>query len=146
MPWITATTATRNATDTMMPSSVKNERSLWLHAACRAWRIASVSCMAGNILPLFVSQRLHRIQLRGARRGVDPEQDARHGGCDEGEDHGADRDVGVDRGGGRDQEGDEPAREHAADAARHGERGGLHQELPQDGALRRPERLAHADL
>src|SRR5216117_2464132 len=136
MPWITATTATRNATDTMMPSSVKNERSLWLHAACRAWRIASVSCMAGNIqcgirnaewqggrqfriphsaLPLFVSQRLHRIQLRGARRGVDPEQDARHGGCDEGEDHGADRDVGVDRGGGRDQEGDEPAREHAAD-------------------------------
>jgi hypothetical protein len=28
MPWITATTATRNATDTMMPRSVKNERSL----------------------------------------------------------------------------------------------------------------------
>src|SRR5256886_6092023 len=41
MPWITATTATRNPTDTMIPSSVKNERSLWLHAVWRAWRIAS---------------------------------------------------------------------------------------------------------
>jgi len=28
IPWITATTAIRNATDTMMPSSVKNDRSL----------------------------------------------------------------------------------------------------------------------
>src|SRR3989440_1049317 len=36
-----ATTATRNATDTMMPSRVKNERSLWLHAAWRARRIDS---------------------------------------------------------------------------------------------------------
>src|SRR5206468_4289877 len=41
MPWITATTATRNPTDTMIPSSVKNERSLWLHAVWRAWRMAS---------------------------------------------------------------------------------------------------------
>src|SRR5256886_14975427 len=41
MPWITATTATRNPTDTMMPSSVKKERSLWLHAVWSAWRIAS---------------------------------------------------------------------------------------------------------
>src|SRR5205823_13961316 len=41
MPWITATTATRNPTDTMIPSSVKKERSLWLHAVWSAWRIAS---------------------------------------------------------------------------------------------------------
>src|SRR2546422_8601510 len=41
MPWITATTATRNPTDTMIPSSVKNDRSLWLHAVWRAWRMAS---------------------------------------------------------------------------------------------------------
>ena len=27
MPWMTATTTTRNATDTMIPSSVKKERS-----------------------------------------------------------------------------------------------------------------------
>src|SRR2546426_2603040 len=41
MPWITATTTTRNPTDTMIPSSVKNERSLWLHAVWSAWRMAS---------------------------------------------------------------------------------------------------------
>src|SRR5437762_7270670 len=41
MPWITATTATRNPTDTMIPSSVKNERSLWLQAVWSASRIAS---------------------------------------------------------------------------------------------------------
>src|SRR5262245_39557304 len=36
IPWITATTATRNATLTMTPSSVKNERSL----LARIWMIA----------------------------------------------------------------------------------------------------------
>ncbi len=45
IPWMMATTATRNATETMMPSKVKNERSLWLHAAWSAWRMASESCM-----------------------------------------------------------------------------------------------------
>src|SRR2546423_13193853 len=92
MPWITATTATRNPTDTMIPSSVKNDRSLWLHAVWRAWRIASESGMAlkpngkretrngkretgGDdrhvsrfpcpVSRLFVSQRLDRIESRG---------------------------------------------------------------------------------
>src|SRR6266480_1867306 len=49
MPWITATTATRNPTHAMIPSSVKNERSLWLHAVWRAWRIASERGMAGKL-------------------------------------------------------------------------------------------------
>src|SRR2546425_9715442 len=41
VPGIAAATATRKPTDTMIPSSVKNERSLWLHAVWSAWRIAS---------------------------------------------------------------------------------------------------------
>src|SRR5882724_11913387 len=36
-----ATTATRKATDTMMPSRVKKERSLWFHASWSASRAAS---------------------------------------------------------------------------------------------------------
>ena len=36
IPWMIATTATRNATDTMMPSSVKNERSLFARICPRA--------------------------------------------------------------------------------------------------------------
>src|SRR5213595_1038208 len=46
IPWMTATTATRKPTDTMIPSSVKNERSLWLHAVWSAWRMASERGMA----------------------------------------------------------------------------------------------------
>src|SRR5712672_2663559 len=41
MPWMIATTATRNATETMMPSRVKKDRSLWLHASWSASRTAS---------------------------------------------------------------------------------------------------------
>src|SRR5256885_15959509 len=63
MPWITATTATRNPTDTMIPSSVKNDRSLWLHAVWRAWRIASERGMAGENL----TGRGTREEGRGAR-------------------------------------------------------------------------------
>src|SRR2546421_76697 len=113
MPWITATTAIRNATDTMMPSSVKNDRSLWLHTVCRACRMASVNCMAGKLTVkepgkgeggrvvvgpfpfpaspasyrLFISQRLDRIEPRGLARGVEPEQDARQGRHDQRDDH-----------------------------------------------------------
>ena len=46
IPWITATTATRNATLTMMPSSVKNERSLF----ARIWVIA-VARTSPNRIP-----------------------------------------------------------------------------------------------
>src|SRR5205823_5716867 len=46
IPWMTATTATRKPTDTMIPSSVKNDRSLWLHAVWSAWRMASERGMA----------------------------------------------------------------------------------------------------
>src|SRR6266853_3884178 len=44
-----ATTATRNATDTMIPRSVKNERSLWLHAARSASSAASENGMRENL-------------------------------------------------------------------------------------------------
>ena len=42
IPWITATTATRNATLTMMPSSVKNERSLFARICVAAVRKMSL--------------------------------------------------------------------------------------------------------
>ncbi len=45
LPWMIATTATRNATDTMMPSRVKNDRNLWAAMDCRATRRASVRDM-----------------------------------------------------------------------------------------------------
>src|SRR2546427_5071289 len=72
----------------MIPSSVKNERSLWLHAVWSAWKMASErgmgyklrrqqAAMGGNTcrpfcrpLPLsaalFVPQRLDRIEPRSA--------------------------------------------------------------------------------
>src|SRR2546425_8848618 len=99
MPWITARTATRNPTDTMIPSSVKNERSLWLQAVWSASRIASERGMdyklrrqraatGGNGRPpraalcrplppsaaLFVPQRLHRIQSRRLVGGIRSEE------------------------------------------------------------------------
>jgi len=45
IPWMTATTTTRNPTDTMMPSSVKKERSLAPQMAWSARRRASVRGM-----------------------------------------------------------------------------------------------------
>src|SRR5947207_14852120 len=89
---MTATTAIKNATHTMMPRSVKNDRSLWLHTVCRAWRIASVNGMAGKLIPLhsspasyrlFISQGFHWVQPRGSTRGIEPEQDARQGRDDQ---------------------------------------------------------------
>src|SRR6266542_856271 len=120
MPWITATTATRNATDTMIPSSVKNERSLLLHAVWRAWKIASESCIAlklngkrdtgnGNRecrrhtfpvspfpflpsrFPLFVPQCFHRIEPRRLVGRVQPEHDPRQRRGHERGDHRAER-------------------------------------------------------
>src|SRR6266702_8212663 len=126
MPWITATTATRNPTDTMMPSSVKNERSLWLHAVWSACTIASERGMARENLtgrgtgeegrvhrlltrppslvprpsspvPLFVPQRLHRIQPRRLAGGIQAESDAGEGGGGEGGDDRPQRHVRGDR-------------------------------------------------
>ena len=42
IPWMIATTATRNVTETMMPSSVKNERSLFARICVSAERMTSV--------------------------------------------------------------------------------------------------------
>src|SRR6266581_8344742 len=73
MPWMTATTATRNATETMMPSSVKNERSLWLQIVSTARTTASKS---GTVYKLLVSERLDGIQSRGPTGGIQTEADA----------------------------------------------------------------------
>src|SRR5437879_2452613 len=118
IPWITATTATRNPTDTMMPSSVKNDRSLWLQAVCRAWRIASERGMGGkhsgkreegrvedgplptSLVPLpvlLVPQRFDRIEPRGARGRIQSEPDAGQGGRGECREHGPQRHVRGDR-------------------------------------------------
>src|SRR2546422_9398852 len=89
----------------MIPSSVKNERSLWLHAVCRAWTMASVSCMSRKLtmriaefgmrneragvnsafhtphsaLPSFVSQRFHRVEPGGPTGGAEAESHAGQG-------------------------------------------------------------------
>src|SRR3989442_4887185 len=155
MPWITATTATRNPTDTMIPSSVKKERSLWLPAVWSDWRIASERGMdyklrrqragtGGNGRPpraalcrplppsaaLFVPQRLHRIQSRRLVGGIQAESDAGEGRGGEGREHGPERHV---RGGGRqagDGECDGTAGEDPDGGCQHGECRGLDEELP----------------
>src|SRR6266567_3852857 len=168
MPWITATTATRNPTDTMIPSSVKNDRSLWLHAVWRAWRIASErgmdyklrrqwAAMGGNAcrpscrpLPLsaalFVPQRLDRIESRRAAGRIQSEPDAGEGRRGQRGDNGPQRDVGRDRCQPGNAEGEQATYEHPNRAADEGQGRGLDEELPQDRAARRAERLADADL
>src|SRR5881396_1352478 len=171
MPWITATTATRNPTDTMIPSSVKNERSLWLHAVWRAWRMASErgmdyklrrqwAAMGGNErqcvppscrpLPLsaalFVPQRLDRIQSRRAAGRIQSEPDAGEGRRGQRGDNGPQRDVGRDRRQPGDAEGEQATHEHPNRAADEGQGRGLDEELPQNRAPRRAERLADADF
>src|SRR6266540_3142402 len=180
---MTATTATRNATDTMMPTSVKNERSLWLHAAWRACRMASVNCMArvktkredstqpqavgrkrfpassckpasdhlrltpwGLRLCSFVPQRFHRIEPRRAAGGVQAEADARQGRRGERRYDGPHGHVGRDGRDAGEEPRDEAAHQHPDRAAHERERRRLDQELPQDFAPRRAQRLAHADL
>src|SRR5260370_5759555 len=100
------TPATRTPTDTMIPSRVKNDRSLWLHAVWSAWRIASESGMplelngkrdtgngrracrrhAFSVSRLFVPQRLYRIEARRFACGIDPEQESGERGGAQGED------------------------------------------------------------
>src|SRR5262245_52861650 len=48
IPWMMAMTATRNATLTMMPSSVKNDRSLLARIWVRAVRMTSENCTSGE--------------------------------------------------------------------------------------------------
>src|SRR6266568_4880666 len=168
IPWITATTATRNPTDTMIPSSVKNERSLWLHAVWRAWRIASErgmdyklrrqqAAMGGNAcrpscrpLPLsaalFVPQRLDRIESRRAAGRIQSEPDASEGRRTQRGDNGPQRDVGRDGREAGDGEREHAAHEHPDRAPDEGQGRGLDQELPQDRAARRAERFADADF
>src|SRR6266566_5023690 len=161
MPWITATTATRNATDTMIPSSVKNERSLWLQAVWSASRIASERGMGLEASAefgmrngradfdsafrtphsaLFVAQRLHRIQSRRLICGIQAESDAGEGRGGEGREHGPERHVRRDGRQAGDGECDDTAGEHPDGAPHQGEGRGLDEELPLDGAPGRPER------
>src|SRR5437764_14435826 len=170
MPWITATTATRNPTDTMIPSSVKKERSLWLHAVWSAWRIASERGMGlelngkretGNgkrwvdthvsrfplpVSRLFVPQCLDGIESRRLVGGIQPESDPGERGRGEGREHGPQRHVRGDRRQAGDRERDDAARQHADGAPHQREGRGLDEELPLDGPPGGPERLAHADL
>src|SRR5438034_4913207 len=174
IPWMTATTATRKPTDTMIPSSVKNERSLWLQAVWSASRIASergmglqnsemrdagcgmrdagwVGCGAASRIPhhasrLFVSQRFYGIQPRRLIGGIQAESDAGEGRGGEGREHGPERHV---RGDGRqagDGECDDTAGEHPDGASHPGEARGRDEALPLDGAPGRSERLANPDL
>src|SRR2546430_3266521 len=126
----------------MIPSSVKNDRSLWLHTVCRACRMASVNCMAGKLTArsrgrgrgkgpsplfpllsspaayrLFVSQRFYWIQPRGPTGGVETES---HAGQGRGAECDGDRPqghVGGNRGDTRDRERDAASHQHARRAA-----------------------------
>src|SRR5688572_574255 len=141
MPWITATTAMRNPTDTMMPRSVKKERSLWLRVSRRARAMASKSGKA-----LFVPQRFYRIELRRLRRRINTEQQSRNRGGEQRGYHRAERDVrGNGRGRGEDER-DRASSDHPDHPAHERQRRGLDQELPQHLAPRGAEGLAHADF
>src|SRR5258705_4808429 len=137
IPWITATTATRNATETMMPSRVKNERSRWLETVWRARMMAS---------RLFVAERLNGIHPRGATRGIQPETHTGERRREQRRHDRPQRHVRGNGGDGRDEEREQAAAQHADGAAHERERRRLDQELPQDGAARCAQRLAHADL
>src|SRR4026208_1527598 len=102
-----ATTATRNPTDTMMPSRVKKERSLLVRIASRASRSAAGKGMlkgnrwpaAGDprrLLPVtghgsLVAQRLDRIEPARLGRRIHPEEDPGHCGGDDRGHHGPER-------------------------------------------------------
>src|SRR5213596_1089628 len=95
---------------------------------------------------LFVSQRLDRIEPRRFTRRIEPEQDARQR-CDDQRHH--DRGERHVRWDGRrygQTDGREAAADHSHDAADERERGRLDEELPQDLAPRRSQRLAHPDF
>src|SRR6266566_5282041 len=143
MPWMTATTATRNATETMMPSSVKNERSLWLQIVSTARTTASKS---GTVYKLLVSERLDGIQSRGPTGGIQTEADAGQRRREERRDDRPERHVGRDGCDTRDQECERAAAQHADRTAHEREGRRFDQELPQDGAARRSQRLTDADL
>src|ERR1041384_5836443 len=143
MPWMTATTATRNARETMMPSSVKNERSLWLQIVSTARITASKS---GTAKKLLVPQGFNRIQPRRPARGIEPESDAGERGREERRHNRPQPHVGRD---GRDlgdqeHESAAPPAPRRPDHAR--EARGSGRDLPEDGAARRSQRLADADL
>ena len=93
-----------------------------------------------------MAQRVDRVQVRRLEGGEKPEEDAdRHGEYDCNHDGGeADRDGGGGHAG--DDLGKADARADADDAAHAREHGRLSQELPQDAALFRADRLLQADL
>src|SRR6267143_389002 len=148
MPWMTATTATRNATETMMPSSVKNERSLWLQIVSTARITASKRGTATKLRAavLFVSQCFHGIQPRRPARGIESEPHARERRGEERRDDRPEWHVCRDGRDVRDEERERAPGEHPDRAAHQGEGRGLDQKLPQDGAARGSQRFAHTDF
>src|SRR6516162_2120813 len=154
IPWITATTAMRNATDTMMPRSVKKLRSLLPLICANASARTSANSMredytrpaATRSAALFVAEGLDRIEARGAQGRDDAEEHAGERGADERGDDRAGRDARRHGRPGIDPAGDRAADHEAGDRADRGERRRLDEELPEDRALRGAERLPHADL
>src|SRR6185503_4784056 len=173
IPEMIATTATRNATDTMIPSSVKNDRSLLTRICWSAVvitsekRILLISATSGSSatrirarrfrllgpqlpagrLYLFVPQRLYRVEPCRAGRGQQPEQNPGEGARSQRRDHRREwcrcRNS---REGGLYPQRHQDA-EHESDRCPDaGQRRCLDQELPENRALGGAQRLANADL
>src|SRR5438034_6385436 len=88
-------------------------------------------------IPLFVSQRLDRIESRRATGRIQSEPDASEGRRTQRGDNGPQRDVGRDRCQPGNAEGEQATYEHPNRAADEGQGRGLDEELPQDRAARR---------
>src|SRR2546422_7690286 len=95
---------------------------------------------------LFPYTTLFRSEPGGLVGGIEAEHDPGQRGGRERRHDRAERHMGRDRRRDREHERDQAAGDHAHDAADQRERRRLDEELPQDLAARRTERLAHADL
>src|SRR5256885_10713457 len=95
---------------------------------------------------LFVSQRFYRIEPGGPTGRVEPEAHPGQRRGAERDDDRPERHVGGDRGETRDRERDAAAHQHPGRAAHQRQGRRLDEELPQDSAARRAERIEDPDL
>src|SRR5687767_15751970 len=135
-PLPSATIVITAATPMIMPSIVRQVRSLLTRSALRAIRKLSSRIMK-VLVRSFESQRLDRIEASGLPRRIEPEEHAQRG-CDAHSDHDAER-----RDGGRPPQRTADAarcadpQEHADKAARKAQRRGFGQKLRHDVAAAR---------
>src|SRR5262245_31246591 len=127
----------------MTPSTVRKERSLLARIAWKAMPTPSRTSIA---TPLLLPQRHDRIELRGARGGIDAEEEADRGGHDEAERDRPGLDGGRKRRRRADEERDRDAGQDAEDPAEQRQDHRLAQELHREVGATGAQRLPDADL